>query len=135
MRRYAIVSRFMAFLVLALGTGGFGPLPGRCWGPPRPCSSCVTLKTSAGSSPPEPGRSPGLPRRIVREQPSARSASSAATRCRDWFVKHGLANRLTHLIATMTTHRGNTRGADVVRLGGDRDGTASSTAPTTISCP
>jgi hypothetical protein len=27
MRRYPIVSRFMAFLVLALAAGGFGPLP------------------------------------------------------------------------------------------------------------
>jgi hypothetical protein len=127
MRRYPIVSRFMAFLVLALAAGGFGPLPETL--AQGPATTLYFLRhaenqrrlvaTGTGTF-----AEVCTPTRSCCEQPLNPLGLERRDALSDWFVKHGLANRLTHLIATNKPRTVETLAALAVAsaLGGDRDG-------------
>jgi len=127
MRRSSIVACFMSYVVLALGCGVFGLVPKTF--AQSPATTLYFLRhgenqrrlvaTGVGTFAEvcTPGRT--CCEQVLNPLGLARRDALA-----DWFLKHGLAKGLTHLIATNKPRTVQTLAALAVAsgLGGDRDG-------------
>ena len=127
MRRHARVSRFGACVMLALIAGVFG-----FWSKTVAQGPVTTLYFLRHGENQRRLVATGVgtfaevctPTRSCCEQPLNPLGLERRDALSDWFVKHGIANRLTHLIATNKPRTVETLAALAVAsgLGGDRDG-------------